>query len=453
MSESEPRVWSVGEVTVALRRLIEQRVPALWVGGEVGTLTMHRSGHLYFSLKDGDSVLNAVYFDGAETAKRLGLAQGTQIEAFGRLALYPQRGSYQLTVQTLRPCGQGTLQAQFEALKRKLHAEGIFDSARKRKLPLLPRRIGLVTSPDGAALQDFLQVAQRRMPNVPIRLAPAAVQGENAPHELVSAIADLVFHGDCDLIVLTRGGGSLEDLWAFNNERLARTLARCPIPVVSAVGHEVDQSIADLAADVRAATPSAAAELVLPDRQELLTRLERDRGRLIQAMRWGIERRKQRIAGLANHFVLRRPQAMVQLFQQRLDELDQRLLTALQAVSLRRTQALSVLVQRLQTGLPRVPLATERRRVAQCQERLVLALRRTHERQFERACGLEHQLSLLSPLRVLGRGYAILQQQNGAAVRTAAQVADGEGLTARLADGSLRVTVRAREIPQEDQHE
>ena len=441
MSEP-PRVWTVSEVSTALRRLIESRVPAMWIGGEVGNLTIHRSGHVYFTIKDGASQLNAVFFDGAAIVKRLGIAQGAQVEVFGNMGIYPARGSYQLNVQTMRPRGKGTLQEQYEARVKKLRAEGLFAEARKKKLPLLPSCIGIVTSPDGAALRDFLQVLERRTAGLHVRLAPTAVQGEGAADAIVQALADLVHHGDCDVIVITRGGGSTEDLWEFNNERLARTIARCPVPVISAVGHEVDHTVADFVADVRAPTPSAAAELVSPEHAELAATVGAARDRLVRAMVWAVQVRRGRLDSLANHFVMRRPQALVELYCQRLDELSLRLAQgARQSMRIKRHQ-LEQLSAMLQARVRSLATGREREKIVAYEQRLAMALQRAPERATERLSSLVQQLELLSPQRVLDRGYSILQTPEGQAVRAADEVAVGDRLRARLADGALTVEVQ-----------
>ena len=392
-----PKVLSVSELTRIVKDLLEQTFYPFWIEGEVGNLTIHRSGHVYLTLKDAGSQISAVWFRGAAAATQAGLAEGQLVEVLGRLTVYEPRGQYQLTVDRLRLKGVGGLQQKFEELKRRLQAEGLFDAERKRPIPALPRRIGIVTSPNGAALQDFLTVIGRRFASLNIRIVPAAVQGARAAAEIAAGIRLLNESQACDVIVVTRGGGSLEDLWPFNEEIVARAVAASAIPVISAVGHEVDFTICDFVADFRAPTPSAAAELVVARQAELQDKVATLAHRLRQAagLRLGLWR--NRLDRAARSPVFREPLHLVRRHQQRVDELEHRLTRALEM----------------------------RRQAARAR--------------LERTAG---KLAALNPKSVLDRGYAILlDRAAGRAVRQTAETAPGARLTGVLAKGELDLLV------------
>lgn len=391
-----PHVWTVSELNRLVKDLLEQSVEPFWLRGEIGDLTIHRSGHVYFTLKDAHSQLSAVMFRGAETARRLELRTGVQIDVFGRLTVYEPRGAYQMLVQLIRPQGLGDLQKRFEELKARLRAEGLFDEERKRPVPVLPTCVGLVTSPDGAAIRDFLRLVNRRFAGLHIRLVPVPVQGPEAAPRIAAAIRHLNDVRACDVIVVTRGGGSLEDLWAFNEEVVARAVAGSAIPVISAVGHERDFTICDFAADVRAATPSAAAELVIGAKADLLERLQQCRTRLRQGLALRVSRSRERLQRLLARRVLHEPAAAVRVFTQRVDELT---------------------------------------------ARLAAGLVRRAERARSREQALSGRLAALNPHAVLARGYAILLDDAGHAIREAAQTAPSAHLRGLLHAGTLDLHV------------
>jgi exodeoxyribonuclease VII large subunit len=394
-----PHVYRVGEVVAGLRRLLDERVGRLWIAGELSGLRRPASGHVYFSLVDEDAQLRAALFRSA--ARRLAFEpeDGLEVLVYGELTVYEARGELQIVVRHLEPRGQGALQLAFEQLRRRLEAEGLFDAARKRPLPALPARIGIVTSPSGAALHDVLQVMRRRFPAVPVLLAPTRVQGPGAEHEIAAALDALGARGDVSSILLVRGGGALEDLQPFNTEVVARAVVRCPVPVVSGVGHEVDVSIADLAADLRAPTPSAAAELAVPDALALRRVLDRDWRRLERAA-------AARLSQLAERLERERAALRAQAPSARLAAQGARL---------------AALVRALQRAAPA--------RVAAARARLGEAAAR---------------LESLSPLAVLSRGYALVRRAaDGAIVRTAAQVEPGTELELRVAEAELDAVVRA----------
>ena len=392
-----PQIWSVSDVNHAVREIVEGALLPFWMAGEVGSLTLHRSGHAYFTMKDAKSQIRAVYFGGAAACTRLGIANGSMIEAFGNLSVYEVRGEYQFGIRQLRPAGVGDLRMRFEELKRRLAAEGLFDQERKRPIPKLPGRIGVVTSPSGAAIRDFLQIINRRFPNVNVRIYPCAVQGAGAAEQVARGVEFFNRTDGADVIVVTRGGGSMEDLWPFNEEILARAVASSRIPVVSAVGHEIDFSICDFAADLRVPTPSAAAELVIGRREEMVRELDRSEKDMRYALESALSQARARLDRAAGSFDFREPAHLVRMRRQQLDELDTRLGTAAE---------------------------------------------RFHGQFRARLERLESTLLALDPRRQLERGYAILfDPAQEKPVTSAANVAAGTRLVARLADGSLNVTV------------
>jgi exodeoxyribonuclease VII large subunit len=401
-SPDAARIWTVSEINRLVKDVLEQTFYPFWLQGEVSNCTIHRSGHVYFTLKDAASQVAAVFFRGAPQARQAGLRDGLLVEVHGRLGVYEPRGQYQLIIDQVRPQGVGLLQQRFEELKKKLREEGLFDPERKRPIPGLPRCVGLVTSPSGAALRDFIQVVHRRFASLHVRVYPAAVQGEKAAAEVVAGIRFFNEIRGCDVIVVTRGGGSLEDLWPFNEETVARAVAASAIPVISAVGHEVDYTICDFAADLRAPTPSAAAELVVARKAELQERLGHLRQRLAGALQLRLSQWRRRLERAARSPVFAEPRHVVRTAQQRVDEL-----------ALRAGRAL------VQTA----------------------ALARSR---LERAAGT---LQALNPRAVLSRGYAVLlDARSGRAVTTAEATPLGSRLRALLERGELDLLVAGRRL-------
>src|SRR6266404_2232779 len=412
-----PRVYSVSELTREIKAIVEGRFPSVLVKGEVSNLRAPSSGHLYFTLKDADACLDAVLFRTEARRLRFSVQNGLSLVARGRLALYEPQGRYQLVCDTVEPLGAGALQVAFEQLKERLQKEGLFESTRKRKLPFLPRRIAVVTSPSGAAVHDFLRVLHRRFANLPVLIVPARVQGEGAAQEIARGIVRAAKQPRVDVVVVARGGGSLEDLWAFNEEVVARALCGCPVPTVSAVGHEVDITIADYCADVRAPTPTAAAELIARVKEELVADLAQRRARLGRAMRGQVERKR------------------------RLDRGRQRLEDALREQLAARQQLLRTLRDRLQSQHPRERLHRLEREVARLEQKLKALAGRTLAARRHRYEGLTGRLDALSPLKVLARGYAVAFDQRGHALLQASQVQPGERVRVRLHEGELSAQV------------
>ncbi|HKA13813.1 MAG TPA: exodeoxyribonuclease VII large subunit [Myxococcota bacterium] len=394
-----PRIYPVGAVVAGVRRLLEERVGSLWVVGEVSNLRRPASGHLYFTLKDGDGQLRAALFRSAARRIAFEPEDGLEVLVYGELTVYGERGELQIIVRELEPRGAGALQVAFEQLRRRLDAEGLFDAARKRALPRVPRRIGVATSASGAALRDVLEVARRRLPGLPLRLAACRVQGVGAEYSVVEAITALARHGDVDAILLVRGGGSLEDLQPFNTEALARAIAACEVPIIAGIGHEIDVTIADLVADARAPTPSAAAELAIPDARALASLLARHGERLARAVRIAHEGRR----------------------------------TAWRA----RDAALRAHAPAQRVAVGRARLAAMRRDLARAIES---ALERRRARIAHRAAALDS----LSPLAVLGRGYGLVRRsRDGAIVREPRDAPPGEQLDVRVARAELAVRVES----------
>ena len=421
----EPRVFGVAELVRSASRTLEARFPSVWVEGEVTNLSRPRSGHLYFSLTETDACLPSVMFRTQAVRMKFDLQEGQRIRARGRLSIFESQGKFQLYVDALEPAGMGALQLAFEALKAKLAKEGLFDPALKRPLPAWPRRIGICTSPTGAVIRDILHVAARRG-RVRLLLAPCQVQGPSAPMEIRAALAALQRVPDVDVIILARGGGAAEDLAAFNDEALARDIRACRVPVVSAVGHEVDFSISDFVADVRAPTPSAAAEVVVPLLANLETRLDEARRRLLRA---GARRIADGRLALD-------------------DELGQANKLLLQRIA-RERRALTDVQRRLAALHPRARLAADRAKLAALSSRLATAVRRRltdRRRTFEATLGT---LSALSPLRVLERGYSITKSEAGHVVRDAATVRPGDAIEVVLLRGALKARVLStdRKLP------
>jgi exodeoxyribonuclease VII large subunit len=441
-------IWSVSELNRAARDLLEAGIPRVWIEGEVSNLARPASGHLYFSLKDRNAQIRCAFFRQRQRGSNpADLAGGAQVLAFGKVSLYEPRGDYQLIVERIEAAGEGELRRQFEALKRKLAAEGLFDEASKRALPPLPRRIGVVTSPSGAALRDILHILERRFPTIPVIIFPTAVQGAAAPGEIVRALGRAASRGDCDVIIVARGGGSLEDLWAFNDEAVARAIAEMPVPVVSGVGHETDVTIADFVADVRAPTPSGAAELAVPDRREWQVAARRLSRGLENAIGRTLHNRAQRLDFLQRRLAVQSPAVRVARQRQLLGSLERRLsISARGAISGMRQRA-DRLAGRLHAASPVHRLRDHRQRYGYLRRRLAPAARGVLQRHASRLALAGRALNAVSPLATLGRGYAIVMRRDSRTpVTSIAAVADGDEFAVRLADGEFdaRVTGNAR---------
>jgi exodeoxyribonuclease VII large subunit len=448
MSESERRVYTVSELTGQIKGTLEGAFPAVWVEGEISNLRVPSSGHAYFTLKDEGAQLSAVLFRGRGRRVRFDLEDGMHVLAFGGLDVYAARGQYQLVVELMEPQGLGALQLAFEQLKRKLEAEGLFDEGRKRKLPVFPRVIGIVTSPTGAAIRDMLNIIGRRFGDLHILIAPVRVQGDGAPAEIVQALINLQEMAELDVIVVGRGGGSIEDLWAFNDETVARAIVACRVPVISAVGHETDFTIADFVADLRAPTPSGAAELVVREKLAVIERLVDLYARLKQAVVADVTAQRERLEFLARRRVLTDPARALRDLYRRLDDLQGRLRLGLRAGQRQVRHRLALLTQALSAKNPAARIAADTALLGQLRGRLVSAAAHGVKASRARFATSVGRLESLSPLAVLSRGYSVTRLPSGALVRSAAQARSGDLLEILLHQGALgaRVTeVRERD--------
>ena len=390
-------IWKISEVNSSVRQVIEGGFAPFWLEGEIGTITIHRSGHVYFILKDNKSQLKAVFWKGAEFAKKMNLSTGSKIEAFGQLTVYEVRGEYQFNIKNIRPLGLGNLQQQFEELKLKLSTEGLFDKERKKDIPLLPASIGIITSSSGAALQDFLNIINRRSPNIRIKIYPALVQGKGTEKKVSQGVNFFNKFSPVDVIVITRGGGSMEDLWPFNSEMLARTIAASNIPIISAVGHEIDFTICDFVSDLRVPTPSAAAELVTGHHEELKQNIKNLRKRLSNALKLYTEKFRRRYERAANSYVFKDPIRIINEKQQYVDELF---------------------------------------------TKMQLHINLKIEREKNKLTTLNGKLKTLNPHSVLQRGYSIItSKESGKTITDSNNIVVGTKLTAILQKGKLDLVV------------
>jgi exodeoxyribonuclease VII large subunit len=443
-SRSERTIWSVSELSRRLAMALEERFPTVWVEGEISNFKVYGSGHAYFTLKDEGAQIRAVLFRNRMRRIRFEPADRLHVLAFGAIEIYPQRGEYQLVVELLEPRGLGALQLAFEQLKERLGREGLFDQARKRALPRFPRKIGIVTSPRGAALHDMLRVIGRRFGEIHVVVAPAKVQGEGAAAEVAQGIRELNALGGVDVIIVGRGGGSLEDLWAFNDEMLARTIAASKIPIVSAVGHEVDFTIADFVADVRAATPSQAAELVVREKRAVAESVSDLRRRLVRAMSRRLEAQRDRLEAVRTRRVLTDPHRPLRDLTRRLDDAAARLYRAVRASVRHAAHRVELATRDLRARNPVVRTRHDRRRLDDLTGRLDRALARGLDRRRHRLVGVAGRLDSLSPLAVLARGYSLTLTSSGEIVRSVDQVPVGDDIAVMLHEGRLQARVTGK---------
>jgi exodeoxyribonuclease VII large subunit len=442
-------ILSVTELTRHVRDILESRLGEVWVEGEVSNYRKQSSGHHYFTLKDDRAQLACVMFARAYSARSgLILKDGMQVQTFGRLTVYEARGQYQLIVELVQTKGQGLLQAKFEALKRKLQAEGLFDPEHKKTLPSFPRRVALVTSRSGAALQDMLNILERRSPWLRILICPVRVQGEGAAGE----IAEMIRYLDrqrvslaIDVIIVARGGGSLEDIWEFNEEVLARTIFGCDLPIISAVGHEIDFTIADFVADLRAPTPSAAAELVAPAQEFLRNSLVAKQAALVRLTKQAVEVGVLRLNRLKEARGLRDPRTLIQDRQQKIDQTEVRLLQLLRWTVEHHRAHTNRLASLLQAYRPAQVVIRRRAEVAGVQSRLESAANYQFERTKQKLVSLERSITLLGPQQTLQRGYSITRKTNGEILHRSGDVNSGEEILTRLAEGEVRSRVETSE--------
>jgi exodeoxyribonuclease VII large subunit len=433
---AERDIYSISRLNREAKALLEGRFPLLWIEGEISNLARPASGHLYFSLKDSQAQVRCALFKGSQRSLGCAPRDGMQVLVRARVSLYEGRGEFQLIVESLEEAGEGALRRAFELLKNRLAAEGLFDPAHKKPLPTLPKRIGIITSPTGAALRDVLTTLRRRFPAIGVLVYPVPVQGEGAADKIAAAIRLAGQRHDCDALILARGGGSLEDLWSFNEEVVARAVYACPLPLVCGVGHETDFSIADWVADARAPTPTAAAEMLSPNQEEWLAQFAYLETRCLRLMRDSLSARQQRLDWLSGRIV--HPRERIARLQQRLTDLSKRLRLAqiaTQRVADTRCQALTA---RLYRRHPDIALREWRLRFQHMHALLATGIHQNLQRQAQRVQLAMHRLDALSPLATLQRGYAIVRRaDNHRILRRTQDIQTGERLQARLAQGSL----------------
>ena len=443
----ERKIWSVAELTARISATLASQFSNLWVEGEVSNYRPAQSGHLYFTLKDAKAQVKCVCFRTQAMRLKFRPEDGLKIIVRGSISVYEPRGEYQIYVEHIEPSGVGALQLAFEQLKKRLAAEGLFDEARKKPLPILPSRIGVVTSPRGAAVRDIIRILRRRFPNLHLIVYPVRVQGEGAAEEIAAALKYFSRKQSVDVILLARGGGSIEDLWAFNEESVARAISECMIPIVSGVGHETDFTIADFVADMRASTPSAAAEIVVKSRQEFQRHLADLEHKIAHHIRYLLLEYRHHLKDLTTHEGFRRFEDLLRRHRQQTDELSSRMEDALRyRIDLLRRRY-TIAATRVTSFDIRSLLRTLRVRLAQRSEDLVLRVEQFLAGKIQQLEKLRVQLDERSPLRILQRGYAICTDAAGNVIKAADQVSVGAEVGVQLARGRFGAEVRTREIP------
>ncbi|EJG1650453.1 exodeoxyribonuclease VII large subunit [Vibrio parahaemolyticus] len=441
LSKTNQNIFTVSRLNAEVRLLLENEMGIVWLVGEISNFSAPVSGHWYLTLKDSRAQVKCAMFRGNNRSVTFKPANGNQVLVKARLSLYEPRGDYQLIIESMQPEGDGRLQQEFEELKMKLAAEGLFAQTNKLPLPEHPKRVGIITSKTGAALYDILDVLKRRDPSLPVVIYPTMVQGDDAAIQIAQAIGRANSRNECDVLIVGRGGGSLEDLWCFNNEILARTIAASQIPIISAVGHEVDMTIADFVADVRAPTPSAAAELVSRDNSHKDQSLVAKQHKLASAMRYYLAQQKQQSAQLLHRLERQHPSYQLQRQSQQLDELDMRLRRAMQRFIDTRQQAVERKHHRLQLNSPIKHLAQQKSRLERVEHKLMDAMDRKLLTMRHQLAIAAEKLDTVSPLATLKRGYSITQTDQGKVVTSADDVKTGDLLVTRLANGEIHSTV------------
>ncbi len=436
-------IFSVSRLNREVRGLLEGNFPLVWVEAEISNLARPTSGHWYFTLKDPSAQIRCAMFRGKNARLRFQPENGDQVLVRAQLSLYEARGDYQMIVEHMEEAGDGALRRAFEQLKQRLDAEGLFDEAGKKSLPPLPKQIGVITSPSGAAVRDILQILQRRFPSIPVVIYPVAVQGDAAVAEIVAALKTATRRNECDVLIVARGGGSLEDLWAFNEEKVARAIHQCPIPIVSGVGHEVDFTIADFVADLRAPTPSGAAELVSPDRAVWQQRLAQHQSRLQTVMQQRLTQRQQQLSWLDKRLQQQHPGQQLRQQNQRLDELDQRLQRSMQQRLQQCRSELTHASAKLQQHNPQRQIHQLLATQQQLSSRLQRVMQQALQQRRQQLQGVGRALDAVSPLATLGRGFSITRNhQDGRLLRDIKGINIGDTVETQLAQGRLVCDVR-----------
>lgn len=438
----ERKVWTVAELTARLRKQIETAFPDVWVQGEISNARVSPNGHLYFTLKDKSAQISCFVWKRDARKLRAKPEDGIAVTVRGQVSVYEPRGQYQIVVNYLEPVGVGALQLAFEQLKKRLAAEGLFDEKRKRPLPMLPGKIGLVTSPRAAALQDIIRVLRRRFEGLHLLLYPVRVQGEGAAEEIAEAINFFSRTKSVDVVIVARGGGSIEDLWAFNEEIVARAIAACSVPIISGVGHQTDFTIADFAADLRAPTPSAAAELVVKSKQELVERLQSLEHKLAQQARYRVLMAKQSLTEMLSEPGWQRIDSLLRERVQEVEEFHQRIVQALREHITGHRQRLALAAQRLASVDFKGMAERRRLQLAQQQRELVTRMKLVALNLRKQLDSLATQLQQLSPQAVLDRGYAIVFDAEGRILKSAVAAGVGDAIEVQLAQGRLEASVK-----------
>lgn len=432
---TERQIFSISELNRRVRQLLELNLPMLWVEGEISNFACPSSGHWYLSLKDKSAQVRCAMFRNANQRVKFRPENGMQVLVRCKPGIYEDRGEYQLIIEHMEEAGFGALQRQFEQLKAKLSAEGLFDANNKRPIPSSIGHIGVVTSPTGAAVKDILSVLKRRFPAIKVSIFPTAVQGDDAPAQIVNALTDANGCEQLDALIVSRGGGSLEDLWSFNNEMVARAIAASRLPIISAVGHEVDFTIADFVADLRAPTPSAAAELVSPDSQQVQNQLYRLQQSLSESLQRNFIGFKQQLTHLQKR--LQHPGSKLQQQAQLLDHLDIRLVRAMQNKLKESQQQSNQLVDYLRIQTPKKQIQDGNRQITDSLKKLTKAITQKQQSMQLKLEQNMHLLDTVSPLKTLSRGYAVIRNADGEVVNSVAKVSHDDCLTGQLADGEL----------------
>ena len=437
MMNHSPTIYQVSDLSNEMRRLMETSYPEIWIEGELSSLSTPASGHLYFSLKDSQSQLRCAMFKGRASINRYRPKAGDLVRVRAKVSIYPARGDLQCIVQHIEEAGEGLLQRRFEELKNALNQQGLFNQSHKKAIPAHPKHIGIITSPSGAAVKDILSTLKRRCPVIPVTIYPAVVQGDSAAKSIIGAITNAVQHQQCDVLILSRGGGSMEDLWCFNEEQLANTIFNCPIPIVSGVGHEVDITIADLVADLRAPTPTAAAELISPDTNHLISSLRSMHFRLPRSMEQTLQRLAQQVDISARQLV--HPSQQLRQKNTDVKNIGKRLANAIKRNNSWHQTQLKQCQLRFNTPLKKV--AQNKSHINALAQRLKLAQDNQFAQLSQKFESLGEQLNLVSPLATINRGFSIARDQNDDILRSKSQVKTNQSIEVQLSDGKLDCTI------------
>lgn len=436
--------WTIKEVNQKIKAALDSSFPyPIPFTGEVSNLTIHSSGHVYLTLKDKSSQIQATWFAQAKTARQMGLKNGMQVEGTGKISVYHPKGTYQISISNLQLAGKGLIHQEFLDLKLKLRDQGLLDPQRKRTIPQIPKTVGIITSPTGAAIQDFLQVVNRRFSGLHIRIYPGRVQGPRTAEFTIAGLKYLNDHKSCDVIVITRGGGSYEDLSGFNDEALAYAIANSEIPVISAIGHEPDVTIPDLVADFTAPTPSAAAELVCAKKSQLLQNIQSKKTHLMSLVRLQLSENQHRLQQVALAPILQEPKHLLAVYMQKLDEIKTTLQQNIKTIISQKKHQLELCKSHNISQQQLAKIAEFRQRLNELKSRQIQAIQRQLELHRQKLTQQKATINAYNPQQVINRGYAILRKEDGTIIRKSDQVEKGQNVTATIADGTLDLTINA----------